>query len=250
MYRVFEALDELVVIVEESRGVPMTAGCVVPRGNVLDLLDDIKESLPPEMDDAQDVLDRRDTLINDARASAEHAVDRANEHAETTLADARDQADRIVSDAKAQADRMVQDAQHHSAELVASAEATADRAISDGRREYEMLTGRAKTEADRIMEAGNASYERSIAEGQAEQARLVSQSEVVQAAHAESARVIDEAHAESDRLRGDCDIYVDTKLLEFEDLLSGTLRSVGRGRQQLRSTGSPDFGSGFASGGH
>ena len=30
MYRVFEALDELVTSVEEARGLPMTASCVVP----------------------------------------------------------------------------------------------------------------------------------------------------------------------------------------------------------------------------
>ena len=56
MYRVFEALDELVAIVEEARSVPMTAGCVVPRGDVLELLDDIKDSIPGELDDAQDAL--------------------------------------------------------------------------------------------------------------------------------------------------------------------------------------------------
>jgi len=67
---------------------------------------------------------------------------------------------------------------------------------------------------------------------------------VVQAARAESARVIDAAHAESDRMRGECDVYVDTKLAEFEEFLSGTIRSVGRGRQQLRTgSGVPDYGS-------
>ncbi|HZA18127.1 MAG TPA: hypothetical protein VE645_14795, partial [Pseudonocardiaceae bacterium] len=35
VYRVFEALDELVTTVEEARGVPMTSSCVVPRGDVL-----------------------------------------------------------------------------------------------------------------------------------------------------------------------------------------------------------------------
>ena len=52
MYRVFEALDELGAIVEEARGVPMTAGCVVPRGDVLELLDDIKDAIPGDLDDA------------------------------------------------------------------------------------------------------------------------------------------------------------------------------------------------------
>ena len=63
MYRVFEALDELVAIVEEARGVPMTAGCVVPRGDVLELLDDVRDAIPGELDDAQDVLDHRDKLV-------------------------------------------------------------------------------------------------------------------------------------------------------------------------------------------
>ena len=44
MYRVFEALDELVTIVEEARGLPMTASCVVPRGDVLELLDDVRDA--------------------------------------------------------------------------------------------------------------------------------------------------------------------------------------------------------------
>lgn len=93
-----------------------------------------------------------------------------------------------------------------------------------------------------MIESGQASYEHSVAEGTAEQARLVSQTEVVQSAHAESARVIDAAHAESDRMRSECDLYVDTKLAEFEEFLTGTVRSVGRGRQQLRTgSGVPDY---------
>ena len=93
-----------------------------------------------------------------------------------------------------------------------------------------------------MIEAGQASYDLSVSEGKAEQERLISQAEVVQAAHAESARVIDSAHAESDRLRGECDMYVDSKLAEFEEFLTTTTRSVGRGRQQLRTgSGVPDY---------
>src|SRR5258707_477131 len=58
MYRVFEALDELVTIVEEARGVPMTGSCVVPRGDVLELLDDVRDALPGEVDDAHADSDR------------------------------------------------------------------------------------------------------------------------------------------------------------------------------------------------
>ena len=70
----------------------------------------------------------------------------------------------------------------------------------------------------------------------------MSQTETVQTANAEATRLIDSAHAEADRLRGECDIYVDSKLAEFEEFLNGTLRSVGRGRHQLRTAaGTHDY---------
>jgi len=78
VYRVFEALDELGAIVEEARGVPMTAGCVVPRGDVLELIDDIKDAIPGELDDAQDVLDARDSLLHEAKAHADSVVSSAD----------------------------------------------------------------------------------------------------------------------------------------------------------------------------
>ena len=71
VYRVFEALDELVTICEEARGVPMTTSCVVSRGDVLELLDDVREAIPGELDDAQDVLDHRDQLVAEATEEAE-----------------------------------------------------------------------------------------------------------------------------------------------------------------------------------
>ena len=70
----------------------------------------------------------------------------------------------------------------------------------------------------------------------------MSKTEVVSSASAEATRLVDAAHAEADRLRGECDIYVDSKLAEFEDYLNGTLRSVGRGRHQLRTAaGTHDY---------
>ena len=86
MYRVFEALDELVTIIEEARGVPMTSGCVVPRGDALELLDDVRDAIPGELDDAQDVLDQRDELLGKAQHEAEMTITKANAEAEQTLA--------------------------------------------------------------------------------------------------------------------------------------------------------------------
>lgn len=100
MYRVFEALDELGSIVEEARGVPMTAGCVVPRGDVLELIDDIRDAIPGELDDAQDVLDARDSVLNEAKEHAESMVSSATAESDSLVSHARAEADRLLADGK------------------------------------------------------------------------------------------------------------------------------------------------------
>ena len=196
MYRVFEALDELGVIVEEARGVPMTAGCVVPRGDVLELIDDVKDAIPGELDDAQDVLDARDSLLNEAKEHSGSMVATARAEADSMLNHARTEADRLLADAKAQADRMVAEARQHSERMVGEAREEAARISATAKREYEASAGRAKAEADRLIESGNLSYEKAVQEGIKEQQRLVSQTETVQSANAEATRLIDAAHAE------------------------------------------------------
>lgn len=130
---------------------------------------------------------------------------------------------------------MVDEASAHSSSLVEDASEEAHRLQTSAAREFEAVTGRARAEAQRTIDAANNSYDKSVADGIAEQQRLVSETEVVGAAKSEAERIIDAAHAEADRLRGDCDVYVDEKLAQFEEVLTGTLRSVNRGRHQLRT---------------
>jgi cell division septum initiation protein DivIVA len=225
VYRVFEALDELVTILEEARGVPMTSNCIVPRGDSLELLDEIRDAIPGELDDAQDVLDRKDEIVGKAEHEANTKLSKATSEAETALANAHAEAERIVADAQARAHR-----------LVSEAEQAADREVAKGHAEYEELVGRAHAEAERMLQAGRESYEHAVEDGRIEQSRMVSQTEVVQAAHVESNRILDATAQEADRQRAECDAYVDGKLAEFEDLLAHTLRTVGKGRTHLRAT--------------
>ncbi|MDY0113893.1 MAG: DivIVA domain-containing protein [Corynebacterium sp.] len=223
MYRVFETLDELVQTVEEAYGVPMTANCMVPRRDVLVLLDELRNAFPAELDDAQDVLDQRDVIIGDAEATAAESI-----------AGAEEEARRIMDEAEDRARRMVEDAENRAHATVAEAQDEANRRRDDADREYRQVTERAASEADRLVASGNAAYDRSVQDGLAEQQRLVSESTVVHEANEEARRVVETAYADSNRLRGECDVYVDNKLAEFEASLSETLRSVGRDRSALR----------------
>src|SRR3954465_287709 len=139
MYRVFEALDELVTIVEEARGLPMTGSCVVPRGDVLELLDDVRDALPGEMDDAQDVLDHRDQMINDARVTADKSVADAEAEANRLVHAARTEASATVAGAQSEATRLVEEASSRAEAILARAQADADRTVQSGQDQHDSL---------------------------------------------------------------------------------------------------------------
>jgi len=215
VYRVFESLDALVTVVEEARGLPMTANCVVPRGEMLDLLDDLREALPGELDDAQDVLDHRDELMSTAERAADEVTERAEREATELVERARAEADRLVGQARGQAEQLLGRARHE-----------AERILADAHAEHHDL-----------VERGRVAYERAVADGHAEQARLIAQTEVVRAAHLESGRIVDAGEEEAARRRAECDDYVESTLAEFEDTLLRTLQAVQRGRAQDRRRG-------------
>lgn len=223
MYRVFEALDELVQTVEQAYGVPMTQNCMVPRAEMLGLLDDLRNALPIEVDDAQDVLDQRDEII---RAAEDHKLE-----LETT---AEREANELLARAREDSEHMLADAENRAHASVAKAQEEADRLVSGAHREAQATIDRANAEADRLVQSGNEQYQRSVDEGLAEQHRLVSEAEVVRRANEEAHRIVDAAHADSNRLRSECDQLVDKKLAEFEESLSATLRTVSRDRAALR----------------
>jgi cell division septum initiation protein DivIVA len=105
-------LDELTALIENARAMPMSASCVVNRGEVLAQLDELRSLLPTEFDEARRVLDDKGAviaeghveaqqIIEDAKAERVRMISRtdvmreATKEAETTLATAVADADRM-----------------------------------------------------------------------------------------------------------------------------------------------------------
>jgi cell division septum initiation protein DivIVA len=107
MRRVPDALDELVALVESARAVPLSASCVVPREEVLDLLDELRAALPDALEDARGVVAAREELIGQARDRRDRAIEDARSEADRLVGGARAEADRLLSAARADAERMV-----------------------------------------------------------------------------------------------------------------------------------------------
>ncbi|MFD8597792.1 ATP synthase F0 subunit B [Kitasatospora sp. NPDC059646] len=89
--------------------------------------------------------------------------------------------------------------------------------------DHQQMVADAQAQADQIIRGAHD-----------ERGSLISDTEVVRQAQAEADRILAEARTEERTKRAEADDYVDSKLANFEVVLTKTLGAVGRGRQKLR----------------
>ena len=105
-----EKLNTAITMVEEARSVPLSASCVVHRGEILEILEGARDYLPADLHSAEQIIADRDRIIEEGRASAESMIATAREDVarmveQTAIVQAaRDEAQRILDDARALAD--------------------------------------------------------------------------------------------------------------------------------------------------
>jgi vacuolar-type H+-ATPase subunit H len=101
-----EKLNTAIAIVEEARGVPLSASCVVHRGEMLEILEGARAVLPADLSGAEDIIAKRDQIIEEGRTSAESMIATAREDVsrmveQTSIVQAaRDEAQRILHEAR------------------------------------------------------------------------------------------------------------------------------------------------------
>ncbi|MFH0173044.1 ATP synthase F0 subunit B [Streptomyces cacaoi] len=96
----------------------------------------------------------------------------------------------------------------------------------------ELIGGR-----EQMVEQARQEAERIISTAHAERGSLISDTEIARRSRSEADRILDEARKEAEEVRAEADDYVDSKLANFEVVLTKTLGSVGRGREKLLGTG-------------
>ncbi|OEJ33914.1 DivIVA domain-containing protein [Streptomyces subrutilus] len=90
----------------------------------------------------------------------------------------------------------------------------------------EQLVEDARREAERIIESAHS-----------QRGSLISDTEIARRSQAEADRILEEARREADEIRAEADDYVDSKLANFEVVLTKTIGSVDRGREKLLGRG-------------
>lgn len=142
-----EKLNTAIAIVEEARGVPLSASCVVHRGEMLELLEDARSVLPVDLSNAEDILATRDQIIEEGRASAEAMIATAREDVarmveQTSIVQAaRDEAKRILDDARDLAEEERQEVEAYIDGRLATLEVILNKTLDAVARGRERLEG-------------------------------------------------------------------------------------------------------------
>lgn len=107
-----DRIDDLIALIEAARNVPMSRNCMVDRGEVIGMLDQLRTELPSELRRASALLEERDKILDAGRREADRIIHEGEqEHArlvsvnEITVS-AEHEGARIIGEARAEAQRL------------------------------------------------------------------------------------------------------------------------------------------------
>ena len=133
---ILQMIDRLEELLNESRPLPFTHNVIVDEDRMLDLIDQMRVSIPEEVKKAQQLLAQRDRLIAQAQEEANRRVsiarDQSNELVERdqVVQAAYTQAEQIKAQAHAEGEAIRHDADAYVLETLRNLEMEMERAIS------------------------------------------------------------------------------------------------------------------------
>lgn len=204
---VIAALDQIEVLVEGARAVPLSANVVLNRAEILDLVNQARDALPDDLVAADAVVADADAVLSRADDVAEAAVAEAAVKSRTLLDEARLKADTVLSEASDEAKRKVD---------------------------------RANEEAATIKSRAAAEVEALFADANAQVDRLVSTDHITEVAQQRAHDLVMNARRESEALRQGAQSYVSESLGRTSKLLEDLLRRTDAGIRALADRGEVD----------
>lgn len=149
MMDILHLVDRLEELFNQSRPFPLTRNVLVDEDRMLEIIDQMRISIPDEVKKAQQVLAQRDRVLAQAQEEANRTISLAKKKAEEVVArdaiveGAQVRAEQILAQARADAELVRREADDYIIEALGALEAELMRLINQAR------NGIAKLTADR-----------------------------------------------------------------------------------------------------
>jgi vacuolar-type H+-ATPase subunit H len=144
---VVERIQSAITTVEDARGVPLSASCVVHRGELLEVLDQARAAFPADLANAQEIIANREVILEDARNTADQLISLAREEVaqmvEQTeiVAAAREEARRILEEVDEEARKEREEIEAYIDSRLATLEVILNKTLDVVQRGREKLQG-------------------------------------------------------------------------------------------------------------
>jgi cell division septum initiation protein DivIVA len=162
-----DRIEELQVLIEEAKSVPLSSSAVINRDEMLELLVQLKERVPDEIRQARWMTRDRDDLLARAHKEAERIVSEARSQRDRLVADteivhaAHKEGDRIVDEAKDRATKLRVEAEDYVDQRLAAFEIwlnKTSKAVAKGRAQLQG-TGAGAPEGEVPVEASQGPFD-------------------------------------------------------------------------------------------
>jgi vacuolar-type H+-ATPase subunit H len=137
---ILHLIDRLEELVAEARRMPIGQGVVVDRRRILELVDQMRSSVPWEVREATEIVAEKDSILEEARREADGVLLRADMEAqerldETALVQAAErEAQNVIARAEERAQSLLEDAQVQVQARLRQAEQTATNQMDEADR--------------------------------------------------------------------------------------------------------------------
>lgn len=142
---ILHLVDRLEELFNESRSIPFTHNVIIDEDRMLDIIDQMRVSIPDEIKKAQQLIAQRDRMLAQAQEEANRTIMLAREKGkqivdqdEIVLA-AQKKADQIIEQARLDSDQTRREADEYALQSLANLEIEMERALNQIRNGIQTL---------------------------------------------------------------------------------------------------------------
>ncbi|HNY18524.1 MAG TPA: hypothetical protein PKV59_00395 [Flexilinea sp.] len=136
---ILNLVDKLEELFSQGRSIPMTHNVIVDEDRMLDIIDQMRISIPDEIKRSQQILAQRDRILAQAKEEHDRTIEIAKEKREQLTssseitAEAKKRADQIISQAYTEAEVIKREADKYALDTLKRLELEMDRTINQVR---------------------------------------------------------------------------------------------------------------------
>jgi cell division septum initiation protein DivIVA len=158
---ILHLVDRLEELFNESRPIPLTHNVIVDEDRMLEIIDQMRISIPDEVKKSEQIIAQRDRVLAQAQEEANRTIKLAKDKGEDIIARdaiveaAQARAEQIIAQARAEAESIRMDADDYIIETLGSLEGELTRLLNQARNGIATLTAERRAQSREMVEIVN-----------------------------------------------------------------------------------------------